>query len=223
MTLAHLWVYLETTPLLGLSATLLAYQFGLWCEAHGRILGRFQAIANPFLIAIVSLVALLLVTGTPYAAFFDGAKFVHFLLGPATVALAIPMYANLGHIRATARALIPAIFVGSLTASASAIIIAQGFGASTRVVLSLAPKSVTTPIAMGVAEQIGGDPSLTAVFVLMTGLLGATIMGPIIRLIRVRDIRAFGLAAGRRGMGLQRHNCCASARRQGPSAVLPLG
>ncbi len=201
MTLAHLWVYLETTPLLGLSATLLAYQFGLWCETHSQILGRFQAIANPFLIAIVSLVALLLVTQTPYAAFFDGAKFVHFLLGPATVALAIPMYANLSHIRATARALIPAIIAGSLTASASAIVIAQWLGATPRVVLSLAPKSVTTPIAMGVAEQIGGDPSLTAVFVLMTGLTGATIMGAVIRLIRVRDIRAFGLAGGTAGHG----------------------
>ena len=196
--ITQLWVYLQTTPLLGLVCTLVAWEIASWFSARmgGHVL------ANPMLVSIALLAALLLATHTPYAAYFEGGQYVQFLLGPATVALAIPMYSNLARIRRAAPAILPAILAGSLVASASAILIARFLGASRTVVLSLAPKSVTTPIAMGIAEQIGGSPSLAAVFVLLTGLT-AIIIGPaVLRLARVPDWVARGLAAGTAGHGL---------------------
>ena len=165
-------------------------------------LARGHVLANPMLLCIVMLVALLLLTGTPYRAYFEGGQYVQFLLGPATVALAVPMHANLKRIRRAAPAIVPALLAGSVVASASAMAIARLLGASHTVVMSLAPKSVTTPIAMGVAEQIGGSASLAAVFVLLTGLTVVVAGATISRLMRVKDWRARGLAAGTAGHGL---------------------
>jgi predicted murein hydrolase (TIGR00659 family) len=196
--LFHLWVYLETTPLLGLAATLLAWRGAVWASSF---LGT-NPLGNPMLIAVATLVVVLLITGTPYAAYFEGAQYVHFLLGPATVALALPMYANLNRIRASARAILPALLAGSVVASVSAMLIARLLGADRTIILSLAPKSVTTPIAMGIAEQIGGQASLAAVFVLLTGLSAIVLIGPTMKLAGVRDMRAQGLSAGMAGHGL---------------------
>lgn len=194
----HLWIYLQTTPLLGLGVTLIAYQAAIWLSA--RLGGH--TLANPMLLSVGMIVVLLLATGTPYAIYFQGAQYVQFLLGPATVALAVPMYANLGQIKRSARALLPALLLGSVTAAGSAMLIARLLGASPTVVLSLAPKSVTTPIAMGISEQIGGEPSLTAVFVLLTGIAAIVLYGPVMRLLRIENWAARGLAAGTAGHGL---------------------
>jgi predicted murein hydrolase (TIGR00659 family) len=194
----HLWVYLQTTPLLGLGVTLIAYQAAI--AISNRLRGH--TLANPMLLSIGMIVALLLVTHTPYSVYFQGAQYVQFLLGPATVALAVPMYANLGQIRRAAGALLPALLLGSLTAAGSAMLIAKLLGANRTVVLSLAPKSVTTPIAMGISEQIGGQPSLTAVFVLMTGIAAIVLYGPVMRLLRIESWAAKGLGAGTAGHGL---------------------
>ncbi len=194
----HLWVYLQTTPLLGLVATLLVF---LGTVQLSQRLGH-PVWANPILLSIFLLTCLLLITHTPYATYFQGAQYVHFLLGPATVALAVPMYANLGEIRRSARAILPALFAGSLTASISAMLIARLLGAPRIVTLSLAPKSVTTPVAMGIAEQIGGQPSMAAVFVLLTGLSGILLLNPVMRFLRITDWRAQGLAGGTAAHGI---------------------
>lgn len=196
--LGPIWVYLQSTPLLGLTVTLVGWQAAV---ALSRTL-RDHPLANPVLIAILLLSALLLATGTPYSAYFQGAQYVHFLLGPATVALAVPMYAAWNQIRRSAPAIIPAILAGALTSAVSVMLIAHALGASRQVVLSLAPKSVTTPIAMGIAEQIGGNPSLAAAFVLLTGLASIVAGPPLWRLLRITDWRARGLAAGTAGHGL---------------------
>ena len=196
--LGVLWVYLESTPLLGLVSTLVAWQLADACSR--RLQGH--PLANPVLLAILLLSALLLLTGTPYAAYFQGAQYFPFLLGPATVALAVPMHSALGSIRRNAHAILPAVLAGAVAAAGSAMLVARALGGSRQVVLSLAPKSVTTPIAMGVAEQIGGNPSLTTVFVLLTGLLGIMLGPPLLRLARVTDWRARGLAAGTAAHGL---------------------
>ena len=189
---AGIWVYLASQPLFWLTATLAAYvvadRFSIVCRRH--------PIANPVLMATIMLGLVLRVTGTSYDRFFDGAQFVHFLLGPATVALAVPLYRNLGRIR---RALVPmsvALLCGSVTAIASAVAIAGLLGAPRDVVVSIAPKSVTTPIAMSLSEANGGLPTLTASLVIVTGIFGAVVIGPLLRGLRVRDPAAFGLAAG---------------------------
>ena len=167
--ISEIWVYLSASPLLGLTITLLAYQGAFWIYQRSGC----NLLANPVLIAVTVLVLFLTLTATSYETYFEGAKFVHFLLGPATVALAIPLYMQLHRVRAMLLPVIVGLFVGSLTAAVSAVLVGRLFGASLSTQLSLAPKSVTTPIAMGIAERIGGIPSLTAVLVIITGILGA--------------------------------------------------
>lgn len=190
--LRQIWVYLAEQPLLGLTVTLAAYQAGDWVYRRARL----SPLANPVLLAVAMLVGLLWLTETPYASYFEGAQFVHFLLGPAVVALAVPLYNNLKHMRRAALPLSVALVAGSATAAASAVGIAWLLDASTQTLASLAPKSVTTPIAMGIAEKIGGLPSLTAVLVILTGILGAVVTTWTLDALRIRDWRARGLAIG---------------------------
>lgn len=200
--LAEIWVYLSASPLLGLTVTLLAYQGAWWLSKRAH----FHPFANPVLLAVAALVLLLKLTGTPYPTYFDGAQFVHFLLGPATVALAIPLYAQLPRLRAMAFPLLAALLAGSLTATVSAVAIGRLFGASEASLLSLAPKSVTTPVAMGIAERIGGLPSLTAVLVITTGILGAVSARFIYRALGIADhaVRGFAVGVASHGIGTAR-------------------
>ncbi|HJW26640.1 MAG TPA: LrgB family protein [Rhodocyclaceae bacterium] len=200
--LTEIWVYLATSPLLGLTVTLVAYQGAWWLYKRAG----FHPLANPVLISVAILVALLVLTGTPYRTYFDGAQFVHFLLGPATVALAIPLYAQFKRVRAMLLPVAAALLAGSLTAIVSAMAVGRMFGASLPTMLSLAPKSVTTPIAMGVAERIGGIPSLTAVLVIITGILGAVGARYLFDAMRLRDpaVRGFAIGVASHGIGTAR-------------------
>ena len=200
--ISEVWVYLAASPLLGLTLTLLAYQGA--CYIHRRC--GDHPLANPVLLSVATLVGLLWLTDTPYATYFEGAQFVHFLLGPATVALAIPLYAQLGRLKRMALPLLVALAAGSLTAALSAVAIGRLFGASQATQLSLAPKSVTTPIAMGIAERIGGLPSLTAVLVIATGILGAIGARYIYRALKIEDdaVRGFALGIASHGIGTAR-------------------
>ena len=198
----QLWVYLSASPLLGLTLTLLAYQaaFAIYRRSGSHPL------ANPVLIAVSALVAFLMLTGTRYETYFAGAQFVHFLLGPATVALAIPLYTQIRRVRAMLLPVVAGLLAGSATAALSAVAVARLLGASPATQLSLAPKSVTTPIAMGVAERIGGIPSLTAVLVIVTGILGAVGGRYVFDALRVRDpaIRGFAIGVASHGIGTAR-------------------
>ena len=196
------WVYLSASPLFWLTMTLVAYQ--LACQIY-RHCGQ-KPIANPVLISIVFLVSLLKITGTPYNQYFEGAQFVHFLLGPATVALAIPLYGQFRRLVSMAGPLAIALLAGSLTAMLSAVFVGHWFGGSLPTLLSLAPKSVTTPIAMGIAEQIGGHPSLAAVMVIVTGILGAMVAQTLYRWLNIRDeaVAGFALGVAAHGIGTAR-------------------
>jgi putative effector of murein hydrolase len=121
---------------------------------------------------------------------------VHFMLGPATVALAVPLVAEAGRVRRLLLPMIVAVLAGSATAITTAIGVAWALGATRTTLLSLAPKSVTTPIAMAIAEQVGGLPGLTAVLVILTGITGAVIVTPLMNLLGLRDYAARGFAAG---------------------------
>ncbi|MDQ1847108.1 LrgB family protein [Gemmobacter fulvus] len=188
----EIWSYLAEGPLLWLTATLLAYALG---DAAFRASGR-KPYVNAVLIAVLLLASLLWLTGTPYATYFEGAQFVHFLLGPATVALALPLWDNLGHVRRAAMPLLAALLAGSLTAVGSALAIASALGIEGEVLASLAPKSATAPVALGISAQLGGSPTLTAVLVILTGIIGAICTTPLLNALRIRDWRARGFATG---------------------------
>ncbi len=187
-----LWVYLSASPLLWLTLTLTAYVAG---DALSRRLKR-HPLANPVLIAGGLIVAVLLATGTGYSAYFEGAQFVHFLLGPATVALAVPLWKNRALVRANLVPMAAALAAGSLAAAASAVLVAWALGAPPSVLASIAPKSVTAPVAMELAKSLGGVPELTAVLVIATGVIGALIVTPLMNALKITDFAARGFSAG---------------------------
>ena len=194
----EIWVYLSTNPLLWLTLVLVVYVFA---DRVAAACGR-HPLVNTVAISAAILGALLIATRTSYDTFFAGAQFVHFLLGPATVALAVPLYRNLDRVRATLVPMICALTLGSLVAITSAVIVGGLFGLPLALLASLGPKSVTTPIAMSLAKANGGIPALTAVFVVITGVFGAVIVTPLMNALRIRDWAARGLAAGLAAHGI---------------------
>jgi len=215
----QLWVYLETSPLSALTLTLVAYLAGDWAYRRS---GR-HPLLNPVLLAILLIAAVLLPTGGDYERYFEGAQFVHFLLGPATVALAIPLYKELANVRRALVPLMASLVVGSLTAAGTAVGLAWLAGASRETLASLAPKSVTTPVAMGVAESLGGLPSLTAAVVILTGIVGAALGPPVLDLARIRDPRARGLAMGTASHGIGTARALQMGRVAGAFAGIAIG
>ncbi|WP_372623090.1 LrgB family protein [Falsiroseomonas sp.] len=143
--LAEIWVYLAQEPLAALTATLLAWLAAVrlhhWCGRH--------PLANPVLIAVALLAGGLLASGVAYRDYFAGAQFVHFLLGPATVALAVPLHRQFALVRQSAVAAVASVVLGGAFAAAAGVAIALALGAAPEVTASLAPRSVTTPVAMG--------------------------------------------------------------------------
>ena len=218
-SMAEIWVYLSAQPLLWLTLTLAAY---LLAVAAHRKAGGHPA-ANPVLISVGILVVLLQVTDTPYQRYFDGAQFVHFLLGPATVALAVPLHGQLKRLVAMGGPLLVALVVGSLVAGLSAYCIGALLGASAPTLASLAPKSVTTPIAMGIAEKIGGLPSLTAVLVIFTGILGAALGPALLRRAGLRDPAGNGFAMGIAAHGVGTARAFQLNEQSGAFAALAMG
>jgi len=217
--LNEIWVYLAASPLIGLTATLIAYVFAF--RIYER--AKFSPLANPVMISVAILVTVLTVTGTPYKTYFDGAQFVHFLLGPATVALAVPLYTQLPKLRSNVLPLLAGLLAGSVAAVVSAVGIAYLLGASPEVVLSLAPKSVTIPIAMGVSEKIGGLPSLTAVLVMATGIIGAVSATGLLNLLRVRDYTVRGFATGVAAHGIGTARAFQVSQEAGAFSALGMG
>jgi predicted murein hydrolase (TIGR00659 family) len=186
------WTTLSEQPVLEVGLTVLAFL------AAVRIarLGGNHPLLNPTLIAILLVAFLIKLMGVPYATYLRGAGFISFLLGPAVVLLAVPLYRQTRLIRASGHLILVALAVGLPAGVLSAVGIAWCLGASRPTLLSLAPKSVTAGIAVGISESIGGVPALTAVLVISTGITGA-ILGPwLSKLLRLRDDRVTGLAIG---------------------------
>jgi predicted murein hydrolase (TIGR00659 family) len=196
--LREIWVYLSASPLLHLTLTLVAYQAGSWVYQKGKL----NPLLNPVLLAVCLLVAALTLTRTSYPTYFQGAQFVHFLLGPATVALAIPLYRQFDRVKRSALAILTSIITGSLTASLTAVALVRLLGGGWNTAISIAPKSVTAPVAMGISEQLGGLPSLTAVLVILTGIIGAMLGPPLLDLMGIRDWAARGVAIGTASHGI---------------------
>lgn len=214
----ELWVYLEASPLLGLTVTLMAYLLGLWLYRRS---GE-QPLLNPVAVAILLLVGFLLLTSTDYPRYFEGAQFIHFLLGPATVALAVPLYGHAARVRERLWPVLAGLSAGCLTAILSSLGIGWLLGVSEETLLSLAPRSVTTPVAMGISEAIGGLPSLTAVLVILSGVTGAVIGPPVLSRLRF-DAETTGLAMGIASHGIGTARAFQLGERQGAFAGLAMG
>ena len=194
----ELWIYLSATPLFGLTATLVVY---LLANAAYARLGS-PPWANPVLWSVIALASGLIATGVDYPTYFAGAQFIHFLLGPAVVALAWPLWQRRIELRARFGRLMLAALLGGAAACASAVALGWAVGLPHDVVLSLAPKSVTAGVAMGISESLGADPSLSAAAVVLTGIMGAIIVTPLMNRTGVTDYRARGFAAGLAAHGI---------------------
>jgi len=192
------WEQVIAMPAFAISLTLGSYQLGRWLQRRCR----GNPIVNPVLISILFIGGFLRLTGTSYETYFDGAQFIHFMLGPATVALAIPIIHNLERLRGMRVAVLAGIVIGSLVSAVSGIGLVELFGGSRAVAVSMAPKAATTPIAIGVSQSLGGIPSLSAVLAIASGILAAVSMEFLLGLIKVRDWRPLGLAAGTAGSGI---------------------
>ncbi len=193
-----IWVYLSAGPLLHLTLTLAAFVTASLVYRKARM----NPLLNPVLLSVVAIVLILYATNTSYDTYFEGAQFVHFLLGPATVALAIPLYRQFDRVRKSALAILVSLVSGTVTAATTAVLIAWLLGARPVSIASLAPKSVTAPVAMGISEQLGGLPSLTAVLVILTGITGSMLGPGVLNLLRVRDWSARGMAIGTASHGI---------------------
>ena len=168
-SIVEIWVYLSGSPLFALFLTLAAYQVGLTIYKYTKQ----NALANAVAIAILLVACIIQVIEMPYSTYFEGAQFIHFLLGSATVSLAIPIYRGLASLRGRSIPLIFSLTTGVLVSIVSAVGIASLLGADSSITGALYPKSVTEPISMGLAERIGVFPTLPHLFAVSTGLLGA--------------------------------------------------
>lgn len=201
-----LWVYLSSTPLFGLTATLVVY---VLAQAFYARMGQAPW-ANPVLWSVILLALALSASGTAYPTYFSGAQFIHFLLGPAVVALAWPLWQRRAALRARWGRFVLAALLGGAAAAGSAVGLGWALGLPTEVALSLAPKSVTAPVAMGVAEKIGGIPALAAVFAVVTGLVGAVSGKYLFDALRIGTdergwmARGFALGTAAHGIGSAR-------------------
>lgn len=197
-----LWVYLSSTPLFGLTATLAVY------VAAAALYERLDHApwANPVLWTVVVLGAVLLATGTPYPTYFAGAQFVHVLLGPAVVALGWPLWQRRAELRRRGKALLAAALLGGAAAGGSAVALGWALGLPAEVLRSLASKSVTAPVAMGIAERVGGVPALAAVFAVLTGLVGALSARYVFDALGIKAwaVRGFAIGTTAHGIGAAR-------------------
>lgn len=185
------WQALIHHPLFGLGITLGVYQLAVAGYERTR-----SMLLQPVLFSMVVLVAILLLTGLDYAEYAAGVSPLTLLLGPTTVALAVPLYLNLRRIRQLLMPIVVTLLVGGVFATVLGVLLAWVLGADRLFLMTLAPKSVTSPIAMLVADEIGGVAALAAVFVMITGVLGAMFGPALLGLCGVRHPAARGMAMG---------------------------
>jgi len=198
----EIWVYLSGSPLLALILTLAAYQVGVLVYERTQL----NPLANPVLIAVTLIALAITALDMPYATYFEGAQFVHFLLGTATVSLAVPIYQALPSLRGRVLPLVAALIGGGVTSIVSAVAIARLLGADESIVGAMVVKSITAPIGMGVAERIGASPTLTAVFAVTTGILGAALARFVLDALNCREWwqRGFAIGIASHGIGTSR-------------------
>jgi predicted murein hydrolase (TIGR00659 family) len=202
LQIAEIWVYLSGSPLFALILTLTAYQIGSFLYQKSDK----YPLANPVAIAVILVAVVLYLVDMPYQKYFEGAQFVHFLLGTATVSLAVPIYRGIAVLKTRLIPLMIALLCGGIVSIVSAVGIATLMGADSAIIGAFYPKSVTAPIAMGVAERLGVSPTLTAVFAVVTGILGAMLGSGILNLLGMKAWwqRGFAMGVAAHGIGTSR-------------------
>lgn len=185
------WQAVAHHPLFGVGLTLAAYQLASSLYERSRLM-----FLQPVLVSMALVIAVLVPLGIGYDEYRQSTTLLNLLLGPATVALAVPLFLNLKRIRQLFWPTLLTLALGGLVATAMGVGLAWAFGAEHMVLMTMAPKSVTSPIAMLVAEQIGGVAAMAAVFVLITGVIGAMLGPEMLRRIGVHHPAAQGMALG---------------------------
>lgn len=217
--IAEAWAWLLGSPLFGVTLTLVAYQGArtLW-ERTGR-----HALLNPVLVAIVFAGGTLLLLGVDYDSYMEGGRYIAFLLGPATVALALPLHYEARLVRKAALPILVGLLTGSAASIAVAFWVTKALGGTEQLALSMAPKSATTPVSIALAESFGGIPALTAVFTILTGVVGAVAAPAVLSLLRFRDLRVRGLAIGASSHGIGTSRALEEHPTEGAFAGLAMG
>ena len=202
LPIAEIWVYLAGSPLFALLLTLAAYEAGVTIYERANR----NPFANPVAIAVIIVAIGISLIDMPYAKYFEGAQFIHFLLGTATVALAVPIYQCWDSLRGRALPLITSLLCGGAVSILTAVFAARLFGADLTIQKAMLAKSVTAPIAMGVAERISASPTLTAVFAVCTGVIGAILARYILDALRLNAWwqRGFAIGVAAHGIGTSR-------------------
>jgi putative effector of murein hydrolase len=207
------------TTALACAVTVAAYRVAL--SLHART-GLHPA-TTPVLAATALVAVTTVASGIGVSGYVHAARPIHWMLGPATVALAVPVYRNAAKLKGVALAAVAAVLCGSVAAAVTAVGIGLALSASPLTVRSLAPKSITTPIAMAVSGSIGGSPSLTSAFVIVTGVMGAVLAPPVFRALSLRDRRSRGLATGVAAHGIGTARAFAWGELEGSFATLGMG
>jgi putative effector of murein hydrolase len=213
------WNDLVRSPAFGITVTLACYLTG---RAIQKVF-RGNSLANPVLIAILLVAGFLHITGTSYRTYYGSTQFLVFLLGPATVAFAIPLIKNIEHVKGRLLRISLALTAGSLLSVVAGVGLVLMCGGSRAVAFSMAPKAVTTPIAINIARAAGGIPSLSAALAITGGILVAISINWIFRLAGIRDERSYGFAAGTAGSGIGAAHALSLCELAGAFGALAVG
>jgi predicted murein hydrolase (TIGR00659 family) len=198
--------------------TLAVYVASRWLYARRR-----TVLLNPVLVSIVVVIVVVVLSGTPYDRYAAGARPISALLGLAVVALGVPLCLQLHEVRRRIGPSAAAVSAGSIVGVVAATLAAALLGAPVSVVRSLAPRSVTTPIAIAISARLGGIPALSAAVVIATGLVGGVIGPALLRLVKVRGAMAVGLALGSAAHGLGTARAVEEGHVEGAASGLAMG
>ena len=217
--LYYIWIYLQAEPLFWLTLTIGSYLIADFIYRKSNLFPLLNPVA--FSVLLVSLI--LIIFNIQYERYFDGAKFIHFLLGPATVALAIPIYRKWDLIVSNSKAIFVSLILGSFFAIFITYVLSLHFELQEELIFSLLPRSVTAPIAMGISEIIGGIPSLTAIITLITGVIGASLGVFVFDIMKLKKMEARGFSLGLASHGIGTARAMSRDKNAGVFAAVGMG
>lgn len=175
----------------GVFITLITYELGTWIRKKTKL-----AICNPMLISIIAVILFLLTFKIDYTVYYEGAKYISYLLTPATVALAVPLYEQFSKLKENALAIVAGLVAGVLTSLCSIFVMCKLAGMSHELYVTLLPKSITTAIGMGISEELGGVVTITIAVIVITGIIGNVFAEAVCRLFHITDPVAKGIGIG---------------------------